>query len=122
MAINVGGVANFIRSVVPLMIEHKTGTVVNLSSGWGRSTSPEVAPYCASKWAVEGLTQALAQELPNGLAAVAVNPGVINTGMLQRCWGEAADQYQTPQQWAVKAAPFLIGLGPDDNGSSLTAP
>ena len=40
------------------------GVIVNLSSGWGRSVSPEVAPYCATKWGVEGLTRALAQELP----------------------------------------------------------
>ncbi len=122
MAINVNGAANVIRHAVPLMAECRTGVVVNLSSGWGRSTSADVAPYCASKWAIEGMTQALAQEVPNGVAAVALNPGVINTGMLQRCWGEGAESYQSPQQWAAKAAPFLLGLSADDNGSSLTAP
>ncbi|MEH2088554.1 SDR family NAD(P)-dependent oxidoreductase [Nostoc sp.] len=34
---------------------------VNFSSGWGRSTSAQVALYCASKWAIEGLTRSLAQ-------------------------------------------------------------
>ena len=122
MDINVGGVANVLRHTVPLMIERQTGIIVNLSSGWGRSTSPEVAPYCASKWAIEGLTQALSQELPNGLAAIAVNPGVINTEMLQRCFGSEASEHQSPEQWAKKAAPFLVELGANDNGTSLNAP
>src|SRR5262249_50820076 len=75
--VNVKGVVNAIRAFVPAMVKRKTGVIVNLSSGWGRSTSPEVAPYCASKYAVEGLTLAMAQELPKGMAAIPLNPGVI---------------------------------------------
>jgi NAD(P)-dependent dehydrogenase (short-subunit alcohol dehydrogenase family) len=90
-----------------------------MSSGWGRSTAAEVAPYCASKWAVEGLTKALAQELPSGLAAVAVNPGIIDTDMLRTCWADGAASFPTPAQWAVRAAPFLLGLSRRDNGRSL---
>jgi len=96
--------------------------IANFSSGWGRSTSPEVAPYCATKYAVEGLTLALAQELPAGMCAVPLNPGIINTDMLQSCFGENAASYPTPEKWARKAVPFLLGLGPKDNGKSLTAP
>ncbi len=61
--------------------------IVNFSSYWGRSGAAEVAPYCASKWAIEGLTAALAEELPKGMAAVALNPGVIYTEMLESCLG-----------------------------------
>ncbi|HLQ45638.1 MAG TPA: SDR family NAD(P)-dependent oxidoreductase, partial [Planctomycetaceae bacterium] len=68
--INIKGVANIIRHFVPAMIERQRGVIVNFSSGWGRSTAAEVAPYCATKWAIEGLTQAMAQELPEGMAAV----------------------------------------------------
>jgi NAD(P)-dependent dehydrogenase (short-subunit alcohol dehydrogenase family) len=96
--------------------------VVNFSSGWGRSTAPEVAPYCATKWGVEGLTRALAQELPAGLAAVALNPGIIDTDMLRRTFGSSASAYPDPAIWAVKAVPFLEKLGPRDNGQALTAP
>src|SRR5262249_21392229 len=77
--VNVKGVANVVRHFLPAMGAKGRGVIVNFSSGWGRSTSPEVAPYCASKWAIEGLTQALAQELPAGLAAVPLNPGIIDT-------------------------------------------
>ena len=49
--VNLAGVANMIRHFVPAMIEaDRGGVIVNFSSGWGRSTSPEVAPYCATKW------------------------------------------------------------------------
>jgi NAD(P)-dependent dehydrogenase (short-subunit alcohol dehydrogenase family) len=118
--INVKGVANVIRSFVPGMVKRGSGVIVNLSSGWGRSTSPEVAPYCASKYAIEGLTLALAQELPQGMAAVPLNPGVIDTDMLRVAFGEQASQYPDAREWAGRAIPFLLRLGPRDNGKSLT--
>ena len=121
-AVNINGVANVIRHFVPAMIERGQGVIVNFSSGWGRTTSPEVAPYCASKWAIEGLTQALAQELPDGLAAVPVNPGIINTDMLQSCFGGSADSFPGPDDWAKQAAPFLLSLGTADNGQPLSVP
>src|SRR5581483_12025554 len=73
--INVKGVANIIRHFVPAMVDRGSGVIVNFSSTWGRTVSSEVAPYCASKWAIEGLTQALAEDLPRGMAAVPLNPG-----------------------------------------------
>lgn len=118
--VNVKGVANVLRAFLPAMVGRKTGVIVNLSSGWGRSTSPEVAPYCASKYAVEGLTLALAQELPRGMAAVPLNPGVIDTDMLRQAWADGASAYPTADRWAERAAPFLLGLGPKDNGRSLS--
>ncbi len=120
--VNLNGVANVIRHFAPAMIERRSGVIVNFSSGWGRSTSPEVAPYCATKWAIEGLTQAFAQELPKGMAAVALNPGIINTDMLQSCFGKSAARYPDAEQWSRIAAPFLLRIGPRDNGQSLTVP
>jgi len=116
---NVKGVANVIRHFVPAMVARGSGVIVNLSSGWGRSTDAKVAPYCASKYAVEGLSLALAQELPKGLCCVAFSPGVIDTDMLRQCWASEAGSYQKPEAWAKKAAPFLLKLGPEDNGRSL---
>lgn len=120
--VNVRGVATVARHFLPPMIAAGRGVLANLSSGWGRSTSPEVSVYCASKWAVEGLTQALAAELPRGVAAVAVNPGVIDTDMLRSCWGSSAGAYPGPEAWAEAAAPFFLGLGPQHNGAAATAP
>jgi NAD(P)-dependent dehydrogenase (short-subunit alcohol dehydrogenase family) len=118
--VNIKGVANVIRHFVPAMVERKSGVIVNFSSGWGRSTSPEVAPYCASKFAIEGLTQSLAQELPAGMAAVPLNPGVIDTDMLRQCWSDGASSYPKAEAWAKVAAPFILSLGVKDNGRSLS--
>ncbi|KAJ7571666.1 hypothetical protein O6H91_01G171200 [Diphasiastrum complanatum] len=118
--INLKGTANLIRHFVPQMIAKKRGIIVNISSGWGRSAAADVSAYCASKWAVEGMTRSLARELPNGLAAVALNPGVINTDMLASCFGVTAALYQTPESWAPNAANLILGLSTEHNGSSLT--
>ncbi len=120
--VNIKGTSAIIRHFVPAMIARGEGVIVNFSSGWGRSTSPEVAPYCATKWAVEGLTQALAQELPSGLAAVALNPGIIDTEMLRSAFGDAAGANATPEEWAERAVPFLASIQSGDNGKALTAP
>ncbi len=120
--VNLKGTANVIRHFVPAMVKRKSGVIVNFSSGWGRSTAAEVAPYCATKWAIEGLTQALAQELPPGMAAVPLNPGIINTQMLQSCFGGSALGYPTAEEWAKIAVPFLLKLGASDNGRPLTVP
>ena len=120
--INVKGVANVLRCFVPAMIAQGRGVLVNFSSGWGRSTSPEVAPYCASKYAIEGLTLALAQELPNGMAAIPLNPGIIDTEMLRSCFGDEAEQYPSAAEWAKRAAPFILKLSHRENGQSLSVP
>lgn len=119
--VNIKGVANVIRAFLPAMLERGTGVVVNMSSGWGRVTAPEVAPYCATKWAIEGLSRALAQELPSGMAAVALNPGIIHTEMLESCFGAAeARAFPSPESWSRPAADLLLALGPDHNGAALT--
>jgi NAD(P)-dependent dehydrogenase (short-subunit alcohol dehydrogenase family) len=120
--VNIKGTIHTIRHFLPAMIARGCGVVGNFSSGWGRSTSPEVATYCATKFAIEGLTAALAQELPPGLAAVAINPGVIHTDMLAACFGEGADSYPTPDEWIQSAGPFLLALTAKDNGRALTVP
>jgi NAD(P)-dependent dehydrogenase (short-subunit alcohol dehydrogenase family) len=129
--VNVSWVANFIRHFVPSMVVAKTGVVVGLSSYWGRSTSAGVAPYNASKFAVEGLMSALSKDFlksakggqPGGTASIAVNPGVINTDMLQKIFGDnGARSNPGPEEWCESAAPFLLSLSGIDNGKSLTVP
>ncbi len=120
--VNIKGVANVLRAFLPSMIEQNKGVVINLSSGWGRSTSPEVAPYCASKFAIEGLTKALAQELPSGMAAIPLSPNTVNTSMLQSCFGEGASYSPGPEAWAKSVAPWILKLGPSQNGQSMSTP
>ena len=120
--VNVKGVFFVLRCFVPAMVQAGRGVIVNFSSGWGRSTAPEVAPYCATKWAVEGLTQTLARELPRGLAAVPLNPGVIDTDMLRGCFRDAAASYPDAASWAERAVPYILQLGEAENGRPQTVP
>ncbi|CAL2236586.1 unnamed protein product [Prunus armeniaca] len=123
---NVKGIANVLRHFIPLMLsrnegKNPAGIIVNMSSGWGRSGAAHVAPYCASKWAVEGLTRSVARELPSEMAILALNPGVIHTDMLESCFGDSSmKNYPKPDAWAVKAATMILNLTPADNGASLT--
>lgn len=120
--INIKGVYHTIRHFMPAMLQRSRGVIVNFSSGWGRSTSPDVASYCASKFAIEGMSQALSQETDNNVAVVALNPGIIDTEMLRSTFGTAAGSYDDAKTWAKTAVPFLINLGMKDNGKALTAP
>ncbi len=119
---NLKGVFHVIRYFLPAMVERGSGVVVNFSSGLGRSADAELAPYCATKWGIEGMTRALAQEMPRGLAAITLNPGVVHTDMLESSMGQSAKSYPGPERWAERAAPFLLTLGPEHNGRSLTVP
>ncbi len=121
--VNIRGVANMIRHFLPAMVARKQGVIVNFSAGWGRYTAANAAPYCASKWAIEGLTGALAQELPTGMAAVSLWPGTIHTDTLEYIYGqEKASNYISPQDWALIAVPFLLQIGASDNGKPLSIP
>lgn len=119
---NIQGVFHCIRAFVPAMVQGQSGIIVNLSSGWGRGTSPHVAPYCASKWAMEGLSKSMAQELPTGMACVPLNPGIIDTEMLRSCFGSQASHYPDAEAWAKRAVPYLLSLTPQHNGRSLSVP
>jgi NAD(P)-dependent dehydrogenase (short-subunit alcohol dehydrogenase family) len=118
--VNIKGVVNVIRHFVPAMVARQSGVIVNFSSGWGRSADAEVAPYCATKWAIEGLTNSLSQELPSGMAAVPLNPGIIDTDMLRSCFGGSSSSYPSPSRWAKTAVPLLLNISAKDNGRQMT--
>lgn len=119
---NIKGVFNVIRYLAGSMVERKRGVIVNITSRWGESVERQMAPYCATKWAVVALTRAVAEELrPEGVAAVAVNPGIVNTGMLHRYLGVDATpltiaKYPTPRDWAEMAVPAILQLQLKDSG------
>ena len=80
--VNLKGVFNCCRAVTPVMVEQKSGKIINVSSMWGQvGASCEVA-YSAAKAGVIGLTKALAKELaPSGINVNAIAPGLIETSM-----------------------------------------
>lgn len=118
--INIQGVFHVIKAFVPAMVERGEGVIINFSSGWGRTTSPEVGPYCTTKFAVEGMTKSLAQELPEGMAAIPLGPGMIHTEMLEKCFADGASSAVKPEAWASYAVPFILALGAEENGQSIS--
>ncbi|WP_329379743.1 SDR family oxidoreductase [Streptomyces sp. NBC_01351] len=110
MRVNVGGVYAMARAFVPRIAEG--GALVTVSSGWGRNPRAMLATYTASKFAVEGLTRALAEEaarLRPGVRVVAADPGGgIDTDMLATCLPDEHHTYPTPDEWARTAADALI--------------
>ena len=83
-SVNVDGVFNVTKAVLPDMLSRSNGSIVNVSSVWGvKGASMEVA-YSATKAAVIGFTQALAKEVaPMGVRVNAVAPGAISTDMMK---------------------------------------
>ncbi len=100
LRVNVIGTANMIRLVLPRMEKRREGIIVNLSSGWGREAAGLVASYCASKFAVEALTQSVSEESARGVIVFALNPGVIATEMLSRAFGGDVSRYPPPEKLA----------------------
>lgn len=120
--INIKGPAAMMRHMLPPMLKRSTGVIVNFSSGWGRCTASDVAPYCATKYAIEGLSMATAQDTGGKVAVIPMNPGIIDTDMLRSTFGNEASGFPDADAWAKRAVPYFIKLGPKDNGKPLTVP
>jgi NAD(P)-dependent dehydrogenase (short-subunit alcohol dehydrogenase family) len=80
IAVNLRGPFLVTRSVLPIMIKQKSGSVINVSSMIGRSGYANFAAYAASKWGLEGFTQTLAMEVRSSSIRVnSVDPGYVAT-------------------------------------------
>ena len=78
---NVNGLLYVSKAVMPVMIQNKSGHIINISSIAGKQVYPNGNVYCASKAAVEALSQGMRQDLnPFGIKVSNVAPGAVNTG------------------------------------------
>jgi len=85
METNYFGALRCIQAVVPDMRNRQSGCIINVTSVAGRLCSPPLTSYCASKWALEALSEGLAGELKTFNVRVAiVEPGIIDTDMARR--------------------------------------
>jgi NAD(P)-dependent dehydrogenase (short-subunit alcohol dehydrogenase family) len=83
--VNVCGAVRCLQAVLPGMRERGTGAIVNITSVAGRFGSIAQAPYVASKWAFEGLSEELAVELaPFGIRVVIVEPGITKSAIFAK--------------------------------------
>src|SRR5215217_6388525 len=82
LGVNLRGVANGIRSFVPRMIEQGEGHIVNTGSGASFVATPRLGPYCATKHAIVGLSEALRYELDGtGVGVSVLVPAGVNTNI-----------------------------------------
>jgi NAD(P)-dependent dehydrogenase (short-subunit alcohol dehydrogenase family) len=80
---NFFGVIRVTQEVLPVMRQHKGGTIVNVSSVGGRMCIPGLSAYHATKFALEGLSESISYELePFGIKVVLIEPGFIRTNIM----------------------------------------
>ena len=97
METNYFGSLRCIKAVLRQMRERKSGCIINVTSVAGRISTSPMTPYAASKWAMEALSEALAQETKMFNIRVAiVEPGIIDTAMARRV-GDGTDPSRYPQ-------------------------
>ena len=82
--INLKGIFLFTNEVLPYMIENKSGVIVNVSSGAGKSGFPNLSAYCASKFGIIGFTESVAKEVADNynVKVMAICPGGVDTKMI----------------------------------------
>lgn len=111
--VNVTGPVNCIKAVLPSMMERKSGRIINLSSVAGLKPLIDQSAYCASKYALNGLTKVLAMELrPHGIAVHAICPGGVDTQLSRDAMPHRdKTNWLTPDDIA-HAALYLATLSP----------
>jgi NAD(P)-dependent dehydrogenase (short-subunit alcohol dehydrogenase family) len=122
--VNIKGVFFSVKSVIPHMISRRYGKIVTIASMVGKEGIPLFTHYCASKFAVIGLTQSLAKELaPHNINVNAVCPGVVRTPL----WDPLLKQLSAnkgiteAEAWGefVGGIPFARPQEPEDIGEAV---
>lgn len=119
METNYFGALRCIQAVLPNMRARKSGHIINVSSVGGRISTSPLGPYTASKFALEAVSEALAQEVkPFNIRVAIVEPGIIDTAMARRIGDQPeASAYPQTRRWADlftaslqnPVSPLLIG-------------
>ena len=125
-SINFEGVVHGVRSFLPVLLEQRSGAIVNTSSVFGLAGIPHQSAYCASKFAVRGFTEALRHELAGtGVRAVTVHPGGVKTNIarngrlhsdpkgLGRSRDQIADEFEALVRTCPERAAEIIHRGVD---------
>ena len=93
MNTNFWGYVYPIQAIIPHFLARKTGIIINVGSVGGKIPLPNMSAYCASKYAITGLTESLRLELvPQGIQVCVVHPGVIKSNFMERAMFGGKDE------------------------------
>ncbi len=122
MNTNFWGYVNTIQALLPQFLQRQQGTIVNIGSFAGKMPIPSMTAYCASKYAVTGLTESLRTELaPKGIHVCAVHPGIINSSFMERAMfrGKDAEEEQRQRQQMESALNSIMVSQPEDIANAV---
>lgn len=116
--VNLFGAARLIQSVLPMMRQQHSGRIINITSVDGKIAQPLASWYVASKFALEGLSDALRLELvPLGIDTVVIEPGRFSQNGLtlrltiyvkRQRWGPINQQPSGPLRFYKRSSAFLV--------------
>jgi NAD(P)-dependent dehydrogenase (short-subunit alcohol dehydrogenase family) len=123
MDTNVKGVFHCLQAVLPIMKKQNSGIVINVASRAGSKGHPGLAVYSASKFAVRGLTQAVARECAQegkDIQVISLSPGGVDTDMRAALFGkEDSERQQKPEEIAKILLQYLQGDVDASSGSDV---
>ncbi len=120
--INLKGIFLFTNEVLPYMIENKSGVIVNVSSGAGKSGFPNLSAYCASKFGIIGFTESVAKDVADNynVKIMAICPGGVDTKMIDDIvdngYNLSNKNLMKPEQVAKKICDMLFNQKDYYNG------
>ena len=125
--INLKGSYLFCKAIVPHMIEHNNGVIINVSSGAGKVGFEDISAYCASKFGIIGLTESLAREVANyNIRAMTICPGEVATKMQKDIDAQYYEQNKHkmlhPRTVAEKIADMIFSDKEYSNGVCVDLP
>lgn len=113
LAVNVAGALTLIQAVVPLMKEQGRGYIFNVASRAGKIGFAQEGAYCASKFALVGLGEALYKELsPQGIKVTSLCPAWVDTDMAQQAGTPLSPEEMIQPDDLVKTVRWLLSLSP----------
>jgi NAD(P)-dependent dehydrogenase (short-subunit alcohol dehydrogenase family) len=121
--VNVLGLLYCVHAALPIMEEYGAGDIVNISSVAGRAGQPRMGAYCATKFAIVGLTQQLALELAPDVRVNCICPGSTDTDMMDGTFARrdaaAGAEPGTARAARIASLPMRRQGTPGDIGSAV---
>ena len=118
---NVFSTFNTLRYTLPIMKAQNNGLAINISSRCGRRAVPRLAAYCSTKFAIRGITEAVAKEVAGtGVRSISISPGGIDTKMRSDLFGEEeSKKQQSPERVAKVLYRIMNGDIQVPNGADI---